>query len=453
MIEAIVLAAGKGTRMRSALPKVLHPLAGKPLVKHVLETASHTGVERIHLVVGHGADSIKESLQGQSKVDFVTQNEQLGTAHAVMQALPCLTENSTTLILYGDVPLISSETLQRLLSHVSDQAMALLTATLPDPSGYGRILRDENDALFAIVEQKDATEEQLKITEVNTGVMAVKSAHLREWLPLIDNKNAQKEYYLTDIVELARSKGKRIEGVVAGNIHEIKGVNNRAQQAELERYYQQCTAQRLMAGGVTIMDPARFDCRGKLVAGEDCLIDVNCIFEGQVSLGNSVSIGPNCLIKNATILDGSVIHANTVIEDATIGQQCSVGPFARVRPGSVFAEGAKVGNFVETKKVKVGRGSKINHLSYVGDAELGNDVNIGAGTITCNYDGVNKHKTEIGDHVFVGSNTALVAPVKIDAGATIAAGSTITSDVNPEQLAVARSRQRNIDGWQRPSKK
>lgn len=452
MIEAIVLAAGKGTRMRSALPKVLHPLAGKPLVQHVLDTVKKLGVEKTHVVVGHGADVIKQQLADYN-TSFVLQTEQLGTAHAVAQALPELSADTTVLILYGDVPLISEETLKRLLAEVNDETLALLSVTLADPTGYGRILRDANGAVEAIVEQKDASEEQLKINEANTGIMALKSECLHSLIPLINNDNAQKEYYLTDIVALARQHGKVVRAVASTDPNEVLGVNNRIQQAELERHYQYRYACRLMSAGVTIMDPRRFDCRGQLVAGEDCVIDVNCIFEGQVSLGNSVTIGPNCVIKTATILDGTVIHANTVIEEATIGQSCVVGPFARVRPGSVFAEGAKVGNFVETKKVKVGRGSKINHLSYVGDANLGDDVNVGAGTITCNYDGVNKHQTEIGDRVFIGSNTALVAPVKVAAGATVAAGSTITGDVEAEQLAVARSRQKNIDGWQRPKKK
>lgn len=452
MIEAIVLAAGKGTRMRSALPKVMHPVGGKPMLQHVLDRVRQLSVSKTHLVLGHGAEVVRQAMAADD-LDSVIQGQQLGTAHAVQQALPQLNDDAIALILYGDVPLISKDTLEKLLSVVNDTTMGLLIVDLNRPEGYGRILRNGQGSVVAIVEQQDASEEQLLISEVNTGVMAISARDLKAWIPLIKNNNAQQEFYLTDIVALAVEHGKSVSAVHAVSEYEVMGINNRVQQAELERYYQRLQAEKLMVSGVTLIDPARFDCRGSLVTGEDCVIDINCIFEGAVSLGNSVQIGPNCVIKNATILDGTVINANTVIEDATIGPLCSIGPFARIRPGSVFAEGARIGNFVETKKAIVGRGSKINHLSYIGDAELGDDVNIGAGTITCNYDGVNKFQTTIQDKVFIGSNTALVAPVIVASGATVAAGSVITKDVSPDQLAVARSRQHNLDGWHRPTKK
>lgn len=451
MLEAIILAAGKGTRMRSNLPKVMHKLAGKPLLQHVIDTALQLPLQKIHLVLGHGADLIQQQIQHE-RLRVVLQTEQLGTGHAVMQTLSGLHDQATALILYGDVPLISATTLQKLLQLVNDDALALLTVNLPDPTGYGRILRDISGQVEAIVEQKDASAAQLAITEVNTGILAVKAAFLHEHLPRLRNDNAQQEYYLTDLISLARKAGLAIHTLETPCAHEVQGINNRQQQAELERLYQQLQARSLMEAGLTLMDPLRFDCRGQLTMGTDCVVDINCIFEGTVSLGNNVSIGANCVIKNALIDDDVEILANTVIEDAVIGKGCHLGPFARIRPGSHFAEGARVGNFVETKKVVVGPGSKINHLSYVGDATIGRNVNIGAGTITCNYDGVNKHQTKIEDDVFVGSNTALVAPVTVGRGATIAAGSTITQKVEPNQLAVARQRQRNLDGWQRPKK-
>jgi bifunctional UDP-N-acetylglucosamine pyrophosphorylase/glucosamine-1-phosphate N-acetyltransferase len=451
MLEAIVLAAGKGTRMRSNLPKVMHKLAGKPLLQHVIDTALQLPLQNIHLVLGHGADLIQQHIQHE-RLRVVLQVEQLGTGHAVMQAVPNLDDQSTVLILYGDVPLISAATLEKLLSLAKKDSLALLTVNLPDPTGYGRIIRDTKGEVEAIVEQKDASAAQLAITEVNTGILAVKSAFLRDQLPQLRNDNAQREYYLTDIVGIARKMGWMIHTLETPHLYEVQGVNNRQQQAELERLYQQVQAKTLMDAGLSLMDPLRFDCRGKLTAGEDCVVDINCIFEGVVSLGHNVSVGPNCLIKNAVIGDDVEILANTVIEDAIVGKGCHLGPFARIRPGSHFAEDVRVGNFVETKKAVVGPGSKINHLSYVGDATVGGSVNIGAGTITCNYDGANKHQTHIQDEVFVGSNTALVAPVTIGSGATIGAGSTITQDVEPKQLAVARHRQRNLDGWTRPKK-
>jgi len=451
MLEAIILAAGKGTRMRSNLPKVMHKLAGRPLLQHVIDTALQLPLERMHLVLGHGAELIQRQIKHE-RLQVVLQAEQLGTGHAVMQALPGLDDHATVLILYGDVPLISAVTLQALLQLAYPGSLALLTVNLPDPNGYGRILRDASGQVEAIIEQKDASAPQLAITEVNTGILAVSAAFLREYLPCLRNDNAQQEYYLTDLIGLARKAGLTIHTLETPNLYEVQGINTHQQQAELERLYQQLQARTLMEAGLTLMDPLRFDCRGQLSMGADCVVDINCIFEGTVSLGNNVSVGPNCLIKNAVIADDVEILANTVIEDAVVGKGCHLGPFARIRPGSHFAEGVRVGNFVETKKAVVGPGSKINHLSYAGDTTIGANVNIGAGTITCNYDGVNKHQTWIEDDVFVGSNTALVAPVTIGSGATIAAGSTITQNVESSQLAVARQRQRNLDGWKRPKK-
>jgi bifunctional UDP-N-acetylglucosamine pyrophosphorylase/glucosamine-1-phosphate N-acetyltransferase len=451
MLEAIILAAGKGTRMKSNLPKVMHTIAGKPLLQHVLDSTVELAPGKIHLVLGHGAECIRERI-GHDDLEVTLQEQQLGTGHAVMQALPKLAPNSTVLILYGDVPLIRADTLKHLAALANAQTVALLTVRLPDPNGYGRILRDAQGQVAAIVEQKDASPGQLSIDEVNTGFMAVPADFLRQCLPLLGNRNAQGEYYLTDIIALARSSGLTVSSLETPFAYEVQGINNRRQQAQLERQYQMLLAERLMDEGLTLLDPSRFDCRGQLTVGSDCVVDVNCVFEGNVRLGNDVHIEANCIIRDAVIGDGVRIHANTVIEDAEIGEACHIGPFARIRPGSKFARGARVGNFVETKKALVGEGSKINHLSYVGDAEIGTHVNIGAGTITCNYDGVNKHKTLIHDQVFVGSNSALVAPVVIGEGATIAAGSTITQDVPARNLGLARERQRNIDGWQRPKK-
>ncbi|TVZ41335.1 bifunctional UDP-N-acetylglucosamine pyrophosphorylase/glucosamine-1-phosphate N-acetyltransferase [Alteromonadaceae bacterium 2753L.S.0a.02] len=452
MLQIVILAAGKGTRMRSARPKVLHTLAGKPFVAHVIDRARDLAADSIQVIVGHGATEVQQTLADDS-LQFVEQREQLGTGHAVLQALPQLSGSATVLILYGDVPLISSETLAQLVAKVGGNTMGLLTVTMEDPHGYGRIVRNAMGEVRAIVEQKDADYEQQQIREVNTGVMAVRGEFLQRWLPQIKNDNAQGEYYLPDIIAMAATDGIAIETVQPASCNEVLGVNNRAQQAQLERVYQLAIAEKLMAQGVTLPDPARFDCRGDLRTGEDCFIDINCVFEGDNQLGNNVLIGPNCNLKNAVVGDNTVIHANSVIENAVIEGDSNIGPFARLRPGSHLAQGARIGNFVETKNAKIGKGSKVNHLSYVGDAELGADVNIGAGTITCNYDGANKHKTSIGDNVFVGSNTALVAPVQLEDGTTVAAGSTITHGSKAKQLVIARNRQRNIDNWKRPQKK
>jgi bifunctional UDP-N-acetylglucosamine pyrophosphorylase / glucosamine-1-phosphate N-acetyltransferase len=452
MLDIVVLAAGKGTRMKSNLPKVLHPVAGRPLLQHVLDTARCFAEANLHVVIGHGAELVEQRLAGDD-VQFVMQAEQLGTGHAVQMAAPALRDDSIVLILYGDVPLIQAATLQSLVETVGEGSMGLLTVQLEDPTGYGRIVRNHEGMVSAIVEQKDAKPEQLAIDEVNTGVMAMRSADLQRWLPQLSSDNAQQEYYLTDVIALAQQEGIVINTVNPDSEMEVLGVNNRQQQAELERYYQEHLADQLMVDGVTLIDPTRFDCRGSLKAGHDVEIDINCVFEGDVRLGNDVKIGPNCVISNSQIGDGTIIKANSVLEDAVVADQCDIGPFARLRPGTNLASKAKIGNFVETKKVNIGVGSKVNHLTYIGDAEIGEGANIGAGTITCNYDGVNKSKTEIGDGAFIGSNSSLVAPVKIGAGATVGAGSTVAKDVDANQLAVARGKQRNIDNWPKPEKR
>lgn len=451
-LHVVILAAGQGSRMKSSLPKVLHRIAGKPMLHHVMDTARKLGAERIHGVIGHGADQVKAITQADD-VQWAIQEEQLGTGHAVSQALPNLPDEARVLILYGDVPLTQPETLEELVSRVSEQTIGLLTVTLDNPDGYGRILRDKQGKVTAIVEQKDATPEQKTINEVNTGILAVSASHLKAWLPQLSNVNAQDEYYLTDVIAMASEAGVGIEVAQPDTEFEVQGVNNRIQLAGLERWYQQQQADRLMTAGATLADPARIDVRGDLTVGQDVLIDINAVFEGKVTLESGVSIGPNCLLRNCHIGANSQIEAHSVIDGARVGQHAQIGPFARLRPGTELADHTKVGNFVETKKTVVGEGSKINHLSYVGDATLGRNVNVGAGTITCNYDGVNKHQTEIGDGVFVGSNTSLVAPVALANNATIGAGSTITRDVAAEELAVARGKQRNIANWQRPDRK
>ena len=450
-LHVVILAAGQGSRMKSALPKVLHPIAGRPMLHHVIDTAKQLGAERIHTVIGHGADKVRETTD-EASVNWVTQSEQLGTGHAVAQALPDLPDDARVLVLYGDVPLTRHETLDGLVGTLDDNTLGLLTVTMDNPQGYGRIVRNADGDVQSIVEQKDASLDQQQIREVNTGILAVSAKHLKTWLPTLSNSNAQGEYYLTDIIAMAVEQGLRIAVSQPENPYEVQGVNNRLQLAELERWFQRQQADRLMTEGATLADPARIDVRGELSIGNDLWIDVNVVFEGKVSLGSNVSIGPGCVIKDATIADGAEIKANSVIEGAVIGASAQIGPFARIRPGTELAANTKVGNFVETKKAIVGEGSKINHLSYVGDASLGRNVNVGAGTITCNYDGVNKYRTVLGDGVFVGSNTALVAPVTVAADATIGAGSTITRDVADHELAVARGRQRNIAGWEKPKK-
>ncbi len=451
MLDIVILAAGKGTRMKSSLPKVLHSIAGRPMLAHVLATASAMESDNINIVIGHHADLVREAFD-HLKINFVTQDQQLGTGHAVQQALPHLRSGATVLILYGDVPLTKVETLKTLVDKVSETSLGLLTVNLKNPAGYGRIIRDGNNQVTGIVEQKDATPEQLKISEGNSGMFAVLADDLQRWCPLLHSNNAQNEYYLTDIIGIAQSEGKIIQTVTTETEEEVLGVNDRMQQAQLERFYQYQQALDLMRQGATLNDPARFDCRGEVQIGSDVFIDANCLFEGQVTLGNNVSIGPNCCIKNATIGDNVHIAANSVIEDASVAGSCVIGPFARLRPGTSLGEGAKIGNFVETKNAQIGVGSKVNHLSYIGDATLGKDVNVGAGTITCNYDGANKFHTHIKDGAFIGSNSALVSPVVIGEQATIGAGSTIVKNVDANNLSVARGKQRNIENWQRPVK-
>ncbi|WP_438951065.1 bifunctional UDP-N-acetylglucosamine diphosphorylase/glucosamine-1-phosphate N-acetyltransferase GlmU [Porticoccus sp.] len=449
--DVVILAAGRGTRMKSRLPKVLHCLAGRPLLQHVVDAGNDLKTARIIIVTGHESEKVRSAINGEA-LFYVEQKQPLGTAHAVQQAVPEIRSDATVLILYGDVPLIQPATIQTMVDMAADGSLVLLTVLLGDPSGYGRIIRDQAQEVVAIVEEKDASQQQLDICEVNTGVMALPAEKLKNWLPVIDNKNAQQEYYLTDLISLAHQHHYKIKTLQPLFPQEVEGVNNRSQLSRLERYYQRQHSEQLMLAGVTIADPDRVDVRGKLTAGIDNYIDVNVVFEGDVQLGNNVSIGPNCLIINSRIADGAEIKANSIVEGSLVGPDCVVGPFARLRAGTEMAESAKIGNFVETKNSSLGKGTKINHLSYVGDACLGANVNIGAGTITCNYDGLNKHRTTIGDNAFIGSNTSLVAPVTIGKNATVGAGSTITCDVPDGELGLTRAKQQNIEGWKRPGK-
>ena len=438
--------------MRSDIPKVLHPLAGVSLLGHVLQTSHALKAGRIVVVYGHGGTQVRAAFPDEPVI-WVEQGEQLGTGHAVRQALPYVESEDTVLVLYGDVPLISSQTLHHLLAKADEHSLALLTARLSDPSGYGRIVRDAEGRVLRIVEDKDASEADRAIAEINTGILALKADLLKDFLASVTNDNAQGEYYLTDVIAMAVEKGLEIVTTSPPDVDEIMGVNNRAQLADLERSYQLARARELLLSGVTLRDPARFDLRGRLSAGRDVEIDVNVIIEGEVTLGERVKIGANTLIRDTHIGDDVVIQPHCHIEDADIGAGCQLGPFARIRPETRCAEGARIGNFVEIKKSFIGRGSKINHLSYVGDSTVGENVNIGAGTITCNYDGANKHHTQIGDDVFIGSDTQLIAPVKVGEGATIGAGSTITRDVPPGELTLSRTQQQTIEGWKRPVKK
>ncbi len=450
-LTTVILAAGKGTRMRSKLPKVLHPVAGRPMVQHVIDNAIALGASTTNLVYGHGAQQLKQALK-HNDVNWVHQAEQLGTGHAVAVTKEHIADDDTVLILYGDVPLTRLSTLQRLLEVTPQRGLAVLTVNLDNPSGYGRMIR-ENGKLVGIIEQKDATAQQLAIQEINTGIMAANGGLLKKWLGQLSNNNAQGEYYLTDIVAMAHQDGVEITSAQPDDAMEVEGANNRVQLAGLERAYQAWQAETLMLNGASLADPMRIDVRGEVTTGQDVQIDVNVVLEGQVELGDDVVIGPNCVLKNCKIGNGVVIKANTMIEDATVGDACTLGPFARLRPGAVMETDSHIGNFVEMKKSRLGKGSKANHLTYLGDAEIGEKVNIGAGTITCNYDGVNKSKTIIGDGAFIGSNSSLVAPVEIGKTATVGAGSVITTKVGDETLAVARGKQRNIDSWQRPVKK
>ncbi len=437
--------------MYSDLPKVLHPLAGKPMVQHVIDAAKGLHAENIHLVYGHGGELLKTTLNDPA-LHWVEQAEQLGTGHAMQQAAPWFAQDEDILMLYGDVPLISQQTLQRLREQKPEGGIGLLTVVLADPFGYGRIVR-ENGEITGIIEQKDASPEQLNITEINTGILVADSGDLQRWLAKLSNHNAQQEYYITDIIAMAHQEGRRIVAVHPQNSSETEGVNNRQQLAALERIYQRETADKLLLAGVMLSDPARFDLRGTLQHGRDVTIDINVILEGQVILGNGVKIGAGCVIKNSVIGDGCEISPYSVIEDATLGSSCTVGPFARLRPGTSLAEQVHVGNFVEVKKAVLGKGTKAGHLSYLGDAQIGANVNIGAGTITCNYDGQNKSKTIIGDDVFVGSDSQFIAPVTVADGVTIAAGTTVMKDVNEESLVYNPKQQTEKTGWSRPAKK
>tara|TARA_B100001964_G_scaffold245560_1_gene333440 strand:+ start:7831 stop:9201 length:1371 start_codon:yes stop_codon:yes gene_type:complete len=452
-LEVIVLAAGKGTRMHSALPKVLHELAGRALLDHVLDTAAALEPVRTHVICGHGAAAVREHRGQAGDINWVEQAKQLGTGHAVSQALPHVQPESTVLVLYGDVPLIRTETLRALLgARVSDN-LTLLTAKAINPTGYGRIVRDNAGAIRAVVEEPDATEAERQISEINTGFMAGTTEGLRSWLGKIDTANTQGEYYLTDVIGCAVHSGVEVVSVNCEDPFEIVGVNSRADLAKVERLFQSRQAESLMNAGLTLHDPARFDLRGQLAFEQDCVVDVNVVMTGTVNLGTRVSIGPNCQITDSEIGNGVEIRANSIVEGAKIADGCTVGPFARIRPGTTLAPGARVGNFVETKNASLGEDSKANHLAYVGDAQVGKRVNIGAGVITCNYDGANKHQTVIGDDAFIGSNSALVAPVTVGEGATVGAGSAVSRDVPSGQLALTRAEQKVRDGWQRPQKK
>jgi len=448
-LNVAVLAAGKGTRMKSSLPKVLHRLAGKPLLFHVLDTARSLGCKNLEVVIGFGAEQVEEALANQD-VHVVLQREQLGTAHAVQQTMEYLEDDAVLIVLYGDVPLIKAATLQSLVAQVDDNSMSVLTCIVKNPTGLGRIIRNERGQITRIAEEKDATDEEKRVDEINTGFMAIPVMRLKDWLPQISANNAQKEFYLTDLVEVALANGANVHTACCSDEQEVAGINDRVQLAALERKYQQDMTEDLMRSGVTMIDPARVDIRGNVVAAQDVEIDVNVILEGDISIGSGVKIGAGCILKNCRIGENTSVQPYTVIEDAVIGTQCQLGPFARIRPGTELKNAAKIGNFVEVKKSLIGEGSKVNHLSYVGDSELGSDVNVGAGTITCNYDGINKYKTTIGNGVFIGSNAVLVAPVTLEDNAFVAAGSTITKTVPSNQLGVGRSRQTNIDGWKRP---
>ncbi len=449
-MNIVILAAGQGKRMHSHLPKVLHPLAGKPLVSHVIGTARRLSPECLCLVYGHGGDAVRASLDA-SDLAWAQQEPQLGTGHAVMQALPHLAQEVPTLILYGDVPLIRADTLKKLV-HAAQEGLAILTVELADPTGYGRIVRDAAGAVTRIVEQKDATPAERQICEINTGIMALPTARLGEWLGRLSNDNAQREYYLTDVIGLAAAAGVTIRTVHPQSDWEVLGVNSKVQLAELERIAQRLNATRLMEQGVRLADPARLDVRGELECGRDVFIDVNCVFEGKVVLEEAAEVGPNCVLKNARIGAGARINAFSHIEDALVGPDSAIGPFARLRPGTELGAGVHVGNFVEIKNSRIAARSKANHLAYIGDATVGSRVNVGAGTITCNYDGVNKFRTIIEDDVFIGSDTQLVAPVVVGRGATLGAGTTLTRDAPPDTLTLSRTRQISVAGWKRPEK-
>lgn len=449
-ITTIILAAGQGTRMKSNVTKVLHQLGGKFLLQHVIDAALPL-TESISVVVGHNSESVKNVIN--NNINWVFQKNQLGTGHAVKEAIPNIADNSICLILYGDVPLIQTNTLSTLIKKSESTGFSILTVIQKNPSGYGRIIRNSSQVIQSIVEHKDATPEELEIDEINSGIMAVRGLLLKKYLNELKPNNSQGEFYLTDIVEKAVKDDVNIASFICENSSEVMGINNKNNLAKAERAYQQKIVQSFMADGLTLKDPSRFDCRGNLIFGSDCIIDVNVIFEGDNQLGNNVVIASNCIIKNAKIGDNADIMQNSTIENSTIGSHTSIGPFARIRPETRVGDHAKIGNFVEVKKSSIGNNSKVSHLSYIGDSLVGEDVNIGAGVITCNYDGVNKHQTVINDGVFVGSNSQLIAPVTIGKNATIGAGSTITHDVPSEKLTLSRNKQATISKWKRPQKK
>lgn len=450
-LSIVILAAGQGTRMRSDIPKVLHRLAGKTLLEHVYNSASLLNHRQVLVVYGYGGDQVRDE-HNDIKAEWILQEEQLGTGHAVKQALPQIPDEDMVMILYGDIPMITSNTLHRLENAAKESGFGLLTSYIDNPSGYGRIIRNDIGEVVRIVEDKDAVGEEHSICEINTGIMVVIADALKRWINTLDNKNTQNEFYLTDIIEMAVGDGIAVNTINPENAVEIRGINDRAQLAEIERYYQLIQAHQLMRRGVTIIDPSRFDLRGDIEIGQDILIDINVLLEGRLRIGDNVRIGANCCISDSIIGNNVEIKPNSVIENAIIGDGCRIGPFARIRPDTVLDENVHIGNFVEIKKSMVGKGSKINHLSYVGDSDIGKDVNVGAGTITCNYDGANKHKTVIEDDVFIGSDTQLIAPVRIGAGSTIAAGTTICKDVESGVLAISRPEQKVVKKWKRPRK-
>lgn len=450
-LHVVILAAGQGRRMRSRLPKVMMPVGGRPMLAHVLDTAAALEADGIHVVYGHGGDAVREAF-GSVPVHWTAQGDQLGTGHAVLQALPEITDDAVVLVLYGDIPLVAGDALRELARDGAD-GLALLTMEPESPAGYGRVIRDRSGQVIRIVEEKDADAGERAVTEVNTGILAAPADRLRAWLERVGNDNAQGEYYLTDVIGLAHEDGAEIRATRAGDATRVLGANDRWQLASLERRYQRLQAERLCRQGCTVLDPDRLDVRGTVSAGRDVVLDINTILEGDVVLGDNVRVGANCILRNVEVGADTEILPNSLVEDTSIGRGCRVGPFARIRPGSSLSDRAAVGNFVEVKKSRIGEGAKVNHLSYVGDAELGSGVNIGAGTITCNYDGANKHRTVIGDGAFIGSNTSLVAPVTVGDNATVGAGSTISKDAPAGQLTVSRARQVTVEGWQRPKKR
>jgi len=456
-LDIVILAAGKGTRMNSNLPKVLHRIGGDSMLGHVLSAASQLQAAKTHIVVGFGADEIRENFADRADLQWAMQEQQLGTGHAVMQAMPGVDVSDSDkkiLVLYGDVPLINFDTLSKLVQQSETNTLSILTLVTDRPTGLGRIVRDDGGKILAIVEEKDASEEQKQIKEINTGIMVISAPKLNFWLDALCNDNAQGEYYLTDVVAMAAADADcALAAMVVNDENEVQGVNDKAQLAMLERHYQMNKADQLLEAGVLLRDLSRIDIRGELTTGSDVEIDINALFEGKVTLGNGVKVGANVCIKDSTIADNAHILPGSIIEGADIGERASVGPYARIRAGTVLKQDTKIGNFVETKNAIIGKGSKASHLAYIGDAELGENVNIGAGTIFCNYDGVSKHKTLIGNNVFIGSNSVLVAPVKLADNAFVAAGSSVNSDVPADTLAVGRAKQRNISGWKRPTKK